>query len=132
VSVSVLNSCPCFCSRLLQREEVLDDAVVDDDDVAGAVAVRVRVVLVRLAVRGPAGVAHAEVAVERRLVELLLEIRQLPFGADDLHSAAVDHGDAGAVVAAVLQFPEAADEDGNDLTGAYVADDSAHVEFLTF
>ena len=45
---------------LLERQKVLDDAVVNDHDLAGAVAVRVRVVLIRLAVRGPARVAHAE------------------------------------------------------------------------
>ena len=47
---------------LLQIEVVLDDAVVDDDDLAGAVAVRVRVLLGRPAVRRPARVADAVVA----------------------------------------------------------------------
>ena len=47
---------------LLQVEVVLDDAVVDDDDLAGAVAVRVRVLLGRPAVRRPARVADAVVA----------------------------------------------------------------------
>ena len=47
---------------VLQVEVVLDDAVVDDDDLAGAVAVRVRVLLGRPAVRRPARVADAVVA----------------------------------------------------------------------
>ena len=64
MSVSLLNSWPCALQPLLEREEVLDDAVVDDDDVARAVAMRMGVVLVRLAVRGPARVAHAERAVQ--------------------------------------------------------------------
>ena len=50
---------------VLQLEVVLDDAVVDDDDLAGAVAVRVRVLLGRASVRGPAGVADAVPAGER-------------------------------------------------------------------
>ena len=52
---------------VLQLEVVLDDAVVDDDDLAGAVAVRVRVFFGRPAVRGPARVADAVVAVDRGL-----------------------------------------------------------------
>ena len=59
------NLCPCCCSSLLQIEVVLDDAVVDDDDLAGAVAVRMRVLLGRPAVRRPARVADAVVAVDR-------------------------------------------------------------------
>ena len=42
-----------------QHSEVLDDAVVDDGDLAGGVAVRVRVAVGGPAVGGPAGVAQA-------------------------------------------------------------------------
>ena len=65
VSVSVTNLWPCCCSSLLQVEVVLDDAVVDDDDLAGAVAVRMRVLLGRAPVRRPARVADAVVARQR-------------------------------------------------------------------
>jgi hypothetical protein len=44
---------------VLQIEVVLDDAVVHDDDLPGAVLVRMRVLFRRPAVRGPAGVADA-------------------------------------------------------------------------
>jgi hypothetical protein len=47
---------PLRLQLVLQLEVVLDDAVVDDHDLAGAVAVRVRVLLGRTAVRGPARV----------------------------------------------------------------------------
>ena len=50
---------------LLEIEVVLDDAVVNHDDLAGAVAVRMRVLLGRPAVRGPTRVADAVVAGER-------------------------------------------------------------------
>ena len=56
---------PFALQLLLQIEVVLDDAVVDDDDAAGAVAVRVRVLFGRPAVRGPARVADAVLAFER-------------------------------------------------------------------
>ena len=65
MSVSVLNSWPCAWSSLLQIEVVLDDAVVHDDDAAGAVAVRMRVLLGRPAVRRPARVADAVETVDR-------------------------------------------------------------------
>jgi hypothetical protein len=112
---------------LLEREEVLDDAVVDDDDVSTAVAMRVGVVLVRLAVRGPARVAHAEAALERLLRQLRLEVRQLAFGAHDFHAAAVDDGDSRAVVAPVFELLQTADEYRHHITCADVSDDSAHV-----
>ena len=49
-------------SSRFRSEVVLDDAVVDDDDAAGAVAVRVRVLFGRPAVRRPARVAEAVLA----------------------------------------------------------------------
>ena len=101
---------------LLDREEVFDDAVVDDHDLAGAVAVRMGVVLVRLAVRGPARVAHAERAFDRRGIQLRLEVRQLPLGAHDFDAVAVHDGDSGAVVAAIFEFFQSADEDRHHVT----------------
>ena len=47
---------------LLERAEVFDDAVVDERDDAVAAEVRMGVVVGRRAVRGPAGVADADVA----------------------------------------------------------------------
>ena len=68
---------------VLQLEIVLDDAVVDDDDAAGAVAVRVRVLLGRPAVRGPARVADAVEPVDRLGADGVLEVRRAcpPIGA---------------------------------------------------
>ena len=48
----------------LEGEVVFDDAVVDDDEGAGAVAVGVGVLLGGAAVGGPAGVADAEGALD--------------------------------------------------------------------
>ena len=50
---------------VLQVEVVLDDAVVHDDDLAGAVLVRMGVLFSRPAMRSPAGVADAVNAFER-------------------------------------------------------------------
>ena len=71
--------------RFAQLAEILDDAVMDHGDAFGRV--RMGVVLGRLAVGGPAGVADAGVTVERRIVQPLLEILQLAFGAPPLELA---------------------------------------------
>ena len=75
---------PFLLELLLQIQVVLDDAVVDDDDPAGAVAVRMRVLLGRPAVRRPARVADAVVPLERRRRDHLLEARQLAGAAPQL------------------------------------------------
>ena len=54
-----LELVPLRLQLVLQLEVVLDDAVVHDDDAAGAVAVRMRVLLGGAAVRRPARVADA-------------------------------------------------------------------------
>ena len=61
----------------LDLEIVLDDAVVDDDDAAGAVAMRMRVFFGRPAVRGPSRVAEAIDAGERLRLDRVFEIDQL-------------------------------------------------------
>ena len=77
VSVSVTKTWPCRCSSCFRFEIVLDDAVVDDDDLAGAVAMRVGVFFGGAAVCRPPRVADAVVPGNRIGVDPLLEIRQL-------------------------------------------------------
>ena len=69
---------------VLQLEIIFDDAVVDDDDAAGAVAMRVGVLFRRAAVRSPARVADAEGAVERVVAQHLFKVAQLAGGAADI------------------------------------------------
>ncbi len=69
---------------LLQADVVLDDAVVNDDDLAGAVAMGMRVFFRGTAMRGPAGVADAVGAVERLQADDLFQVAQLAFGAAHL------------------------------------------------
>ena len=76
VSVSVLKTWPSCCSCCLSGEVVFDDAVVHDDDVALAIAVRVGVLFGGAAVGGPAGVADAEGAIDRIHPDGLFEIAQ--------------------------------------------------------
>ena len=112
VSVSVTNLWPFGGELALQLEIVLDDAVVHDDDAAVAVAMRMRVLRRGPAVRRPARVADAELAVER------IAARARPRGCESLpalrrivHLAVLHDRDARRVVAAVLEPAQSLDED---------------------
>ena len=91
----------------------------------------VRVGLGDAAVRGPAGVGDADDAGE---VLGLDGAFHLGHAADAAHApdAAVQHGDAGGVVAAVLEAFQALRQDGDDVALRDGADDSTHgADFLT-
>jgi hypothetical protein len=86
---------------LAQLGVVLDDAVVHQGDAPGLV--RVSVALRRCAVRRPAGVADADLSVERLGGKHLLERLDLALGAATFEPAVDEAGDPGGVIAAVLQ-----------------------------
>ena len=105
---------------------VLDDAVVNDGDaVAGQVRMRIR--LGDAAVRGPARVGDAEPASQRRLRELLLELRDLADGAAQTERVVrLHHGNACRVIAAILEPAQTLDQDGHDVALGDGSYDSAH------
>ena len=107
--------------------EVLDDPVVDDGDVAGAVLVGMGVEVVRPAVGRPAGVGQADRGVRRPIGDRGLEVGQLAgLLLDEQVAGVVDEGDPGRVVAAVLEPLEPLDEDGPRFARPGVADDPTH------
>src|SRR2546428_3879078 len=109
-----------------QGVRILDDTVVHQGDGAGAVGVRVCVPLGRRAVRRPARVRDAA----RSLHGLLRERVPQPLHASrDLahyHTAAVLDRQARRVVPAVLEPPEALEQNRGRITRADVAHDAAH------
>jgi hypothetical protein len=109
-----------------QLEEVLDDAVVDDDDFAGHAHVGVGVAGVGLAVGGPAGVADAEPAVDGFFVNEGGEAGEFAGVAPDLDGAVFQHCEAGGVIAAVLEALEAVQDDRGRVTRPDIANDSTH------
>src|SRR5262245_1220002 len=109
-----------------QIEVVLDNAVVDDDNLASAVAVGMCVLFGGTSVRGPARMADAVVAGNRIGADDLLEVRQLAGTAPEADRAAANHRAAGRVVAAVLKLAESVDENRNDVLRSDVADDPTH------
>ena len=112
VSVSVSNMWPLRSSSALQLAEILDDAVVDDRDLGAHV--RMGVALGRPAVRRPARVADAGAPCERLVQQAAFEIAQLALGAAALEVAVLDRGDAGRVIAAILEPAQRIDEIGRD------------------
>ena len=114
--------------RVAQLLEVLDDAVVHDGD--ALVHVRMGVALGRAAVRRPARVADAGAPLQRLVGEPQLQVLELALGAAAVEMAVLDGGDAGRIVAAILEPPQRVDEIARDRLRSENADDAAHAAFL--
>ena len=128
VSVSVTNLWPSAIRLLLQVDVIFDDAVVHDDDFAGAIAMRMRVFFGGAPVRGPARVADAVDSIERSGANRLFEIAQLAGRAPDLELAVVANDrDSGGIISAIFQALEAVEDEGHNTLRADVADDAAHL-----
>src|SRR5262244_3141345 len=85
-----------FAETFLELKIVFDDAVVNDDDAAGAVAMWMCVLFGGPAVCGPACVADAVSAVERAQANNFFEVAQFSFGATDFEVVVfVDDRDTG-------------------------------------
>ncbi len=116
-----------FDELILQVEIVFDDSVVDDDDFARAIAVRVGIFLGGTAVRGPAGVADAVDAFERGDADGLFQVAQLSGGAANFELAVVaDDGDARGVIAAIFEAAQAVENERYDALRPDIADNAAH------
>src|SRR5215203_1628038 len=84
-----------------QLEIVFDDAVVNDDDTAGAM--RVRILFGRATMRCPARVSDANRAGDRILTQKVFEVRELADRAPDDDLPVMERGDTGRIVTAILQ-----------------------------
>ena len=113
-----------------QGGEVLDDAVVDDGDLAGGVAMRVCVAVGGTAVGRPAGVPQAGGAAQgprRHLGDRVLEVLQ-PAGTatDGEFALVVNQSDSRRVVAPVLHPAQCVHDDSAGGGLPDISDDSAH------
>ena len=90
------------------------------------VHVRMGVALDGLAVRGPARVADADVALQRLVGKAQLEVLQLALGAAAVQVAVLDGGDAGRIIAAIFEPPQRVDEVARHRLLSENADDAAH------
>src|SRR5208337_780158 len=126
--VSLGGELVSLLSKLLfERQVVFDDAVVDDDDASGAVAVGVSIFFGGTATRCKEGVADAIGSVEWPQPDGLFEVAQLALGAANLQAFSVTaDGNAGGIVAAVLQPPQAINDYRHNRFLSNVADNTAH------
>ncbi len=115
---------------LTQRREVLDDAVVHHRDLAGRVAMRMRIAVGGTTVGGPPGMPHPRGTGEVLLAdlgELGLQIDQPPrLPLDGQTTLAVEDGDSRRVVTPVLHPPQRFHHDVESTTVPDIAHDSAH------
>jgi hypothetical protein len=78
-------------------------------------------------VRGPARVADAVRAVDRRLPDGFFQIVQFSRGAADMYfTVQSDYRDASRVIASIFQTPQAVQDKWNDFLWPDVSDNSAH------
>ncbi len=134
VSVSVTNYVTLGGEFALQVEIVFDDAVVNHDDAARAIPMRMGVFFRRPSVRGPARVANAIGAVERMLRAAPLQGSCSLPGArrtSSVDAGGIAYGDARRVIAAVFQSPQPINDDRNYLFRTNITDDSAHALILS-
>ena len=94
---------PFFLQLRLQRKVVFNDPIVDNDDIAFAIAVRMGILLGGPPVRGPPGVPDAIGTGHRVGPDDLFQVPQLPGGAPDAELPFRHHCDAGRIVSAILQ-----------------------------
>jgi hypothetical protein len=120
---------------VLERDVVLDDPVDDDVDAVAGVEVRVGVGLRHAAVRRPARVPDAARRLDRRDRAAgrrrrggdgLAQLAEVPDRTDRRDLPVDEDGDAGGVIAAVLELLQPGQEDLLDGAVPDVADDAAH------
>ena len=114
---------------VLELHVVLDDPVVDQRQLAGAVRVWVGVGVVRTAVRRPAGVRDTRMTNRRVAVaaEVVGQVAELACPLLDEDVALLgEHRDARGVIAAVLESAESLEQDRGGVARPHVPDDAAH------
>ena len=111
---------------LLERGEVLDHAVMNDGDVVGGIQMRMGVAIGGTAVRGPTRVADA-VATRRGVRRDVLAQFDEPTGfLPQVQFVARAGDEPGTIVAAILQSPQAFEQDGRCFPLAGKSHDPAH------
>ena len=119
---------PAFLQFLAQTQVVLDDAVMDQGQVARLRAVRVGVHLVRLAVGGPAGVGDADMAAHVFGSGKGLQVGDLAFSFVNIQFVGlVEQRHTSAVVATIFEALQALNEDRIGLLRAYISNYSTHI-----
>lgn len=117
---------PFGLQLLAQAAEVLDDAVLHHRHLAGTIQVGMGIAFLRFAVGGPTGVADAAEPPGPLLLVAAGEVDQLALGPQASELTPGHGGQAGGVVAAVLQLTQALKQQRSRLAGTDHRDDAAH------
>ena len=113
--------------ELLQRQEILNDAVVHDADAAVRGQLRMRILVRGCAVRRPAGMADAEIAGERRAVfRLCAQDGQTALGLGELQLPFRKNTQSSGIIAAILQTGKAVQQNGSCLLRTGITNNSTH------
>ncbi|SRR5258705_8817308 len=116
-----------FTQLFFELQVILDDAIVNYDNAPGAIAMGMGVFFSRPAVSGPACVADSVGSVEWAKPDNFFEVAKLPFGPAYFQQVAfVDHRDTGRVVAAILELPQAVNDQRHNLLVSNIANNSTH------
>ena len=110
-----------------QRQIIFDNAVMNDDDLARLVAVRMGILLGRPPVRRPTRVPDAVIPVERMQPNAFFKIPQLAFGPpkskdDDRHRRPRSR----RIIPAILELSQAVNDQRHNLFISNVSDNSTH------
>ena len=120
-----------FTDQLLfKRQVVLNNSVVHDYDLAGAIAMGVRIFFRRTAMSCPTRVPDTVSPVERLQADYFLQIAQLAFRSPDLQPRPVPrHRDPRRIVSPIFQLPQSFNNDRDNLLLAHISHNAAHRMF---
>src|SRR6185437_2474936 len=117
-----------FTQLFFQLQVMLDDAVMNYYDAPGAIAMGMVVFFSYPSLSCPACVADSIGSVEWAKPDNLFEVAKLPLGPAYFQQVAfVDHSDTRGVVAAILELPQALNDQRHNLLVSNVANNSAHM-----
>ena len=115
------------CQRFLQDTVILDDAVVDHRDASVRREMRMRISVVRLAVRGPTGMGNTYRSGSIFVSQEVFQGIDLALAFVDIETAILsDQRHSGTVITAVFESPEAFHEYGAGLPATHVTNYTTH------
>ena len=121
-----LKNVPLTLQFGAELEVIFDDPVVHQHDASALVGMRVGVLASHGAVRGPAGMGDAAIAVHRFVDHQLRQVLDAANGFADLKRPVVAQSKPRGIIAAVFQTAQPVQKDGCRLGRTNITDNSAH------
>ena len=114
----------------LECQIVLDDAVVHDDKVTRAVRMRMCIAIRRTAVRSPARMADTHGSLRHIVLDLVAQRRKAADTLLDANMIAVIDRNASRIIATVLEFREALEQEVRSLLVTDITYNTTHDTYL--